>query len=199
MTGTSSPSLIAGADEAGRGALAGPVVAAAVLLHPDGDALLLDVADSKTLSPKRRGDLEKRIKSQAMAWAVASASVEEIFEINILHASLLAMKRAFLSLLPQPSALIVDGLHCPPGMGSVEVQALPRADASVPQVSAASILAKEERDRQMRALDQLYPEYEFARHKGYPTQLHRERLRRCGPSPQHRLGFRGVCQTQMVG
>ena len=180
---------IAGVDEAGRGPLAGSVVAAAVILNP---ALpVAGLTDSKRLSATQRAQLENIIKQNALAWSVAEASREEIDEFNILQASLLAMKRAILTLRHQPARVLVDGNRLPDLQG-FEMQAIVKGDLSEPCISAASILAKEYRDRQMLELDSLYPQYQFARHKGYPTVLHRELLRLHGACPAHRRSFKPV-------
>ena len=180
---------VAGVDEAGRGPLAGSVVAAAVVL--DERQPIDGLSDSKKLSPKRRQQLESVIKSQARAWAVAEATHAEVDSLNILQASLLAMKRAVLALDLSLSEILVDGNRLPPIEG-VSMRAIVKGDLTEPCISAASILAKEHRDRQMLELDRLYPEYQFARHKGYPTALHREMLRQHGVSPVHRRSFRPV-------
>lgn len=183
------PEIIAGIDEAGRGPLAGSVVAAAVIL--DDARPIPGLTDSKKLSPTRRVALEQEIKLNARAWAIAEASHEEVDDINILQASLLAMKRALLSLDLLPDLVLIDGNRLPPVEG-YRMQAIVGGDLLEPCISAASILAKEYRDRQMLELDRLYPEYEFARHKGYPTALHRELLHKHGVSPVHRRSFRPV-------
>jgi len=180
---------IAGVDEAGRGPLAGSVVAAAVIL--DAANPIPGLTDSKRLSATQRQSLECEIKQSALVWTVAEASQEEIDEINILQASLLAMKRAVLKLSQQPQVVLVDGNHLPDLQG-YEMQAIVKGDLSEPCISAASILAKEFRDRQMLELDDLYPQYQFARHKGYPTQLHRELLKQHGVCPAHRRSFKPV-------
>lgn len=181
--------LIAGVDEAGRGPLAGAVVAAAVILDPcrpiDG------LTDSKKLSEPRRIALEVEIREKALCHAIAEASVAEIDELNILHASLLAMRRAVLGLTLQPHHVRVDGNRCPDFDG-LSSEAIVQGDLSEPCISAASILAKQYRDRQMLDLDRLYPEYQFARHKGYPTALHRELLIEHGACAVHRRSFRPV-------
>jgi len=181
--------LVAGVDEAGRGPLAGSVVAAAVIL--DGTQSIAGLTDSKKLSARKRGVLEQQIKKQAISWAIGEASCTEIDEINILQASLLAMKRAILQLSPVPANALIDGNRVPdiPGL---EMRAIIKGDLSEPCISAASILAKEYRDRQMMALDRQFPQYQFARHKGYPTQLHRSLLRQYGASPVHRISFKPV-------
>ena len=181
--------LVAGVDEAGRGPLAGSVVAAAVIL---GDShSIIGLTDSKKLSEVKRALFEEQIKQNAIAWAIGEASCVEIDEINILQASLLAMKRAILQLSPVPKHALIDGNRVPdiPGL---QMRAIVKGDLSEPCISAASILAKEYRDRQMLELDRLYPQYQFARHKGYPTQLHRLLLKQHGVSPVHRRSFKPV-------
>ena len=177
--------LIAGVDEAGRGPLAGPVSAAAVILDPACPISGLD--DSKKLSPARRATLERAIQEHALAWAVAWASVEEIDRLNILHASLLAMQRAVAALPIQPERILVDGNRCPDFAG--EAQAVIGGDGLVSAIGAASILAKVARDRLMVQMEQDFPGYGFAGHKGYPTRIHLEALRRLGPCPAHRRSF----------
>lgn len=177
--------LIAGVDEAGRGPLAGPVSAAAVILDPARPISGLD--DSKKLSPPRRAILERAIQDHALAWAIAWASVEEIDRLNILHASLLAMQRAVAALPIQPERILVDGNRCPDFAG--EAQAVIGGDGLVPAIGAASILAKVARDRLMVQMEQDFPGYGFAGHKGYPTRIHLEALRRLGPCPAHRRSF----------
>ena len=176
--------LVAGVDEAGRGPLAGSVVAAAVIL----DAPIAGLTDSKKLSAPRRALLEQEIKQKALAWAIAESSEQEIDDINILQASLLAMKRAVLGLKLKPDQVLIDGNQLPPLEG-YSMLAIVKGDLTEPCISAASILAKEYRDRQMMALHLLYPEYGFAQHKGYPTVLHRERLQQHGVAPAHRRSF----------
>lgn len=177
--------LIAGVDEAGRGPLAGAVVAAAVILPPDCDIAGLD--DSKRLTPARRESLSQVIRAQAMAWAVASASVDEIDRLNILRASLLAMERAVASLRPVPDFIYVDGNCCPDWNRASA--AVVQGDCRLLSVAAASILAKVSRDQELADLDRDYPGYGFARHKGYPTPEHLEALLRLGPCPAHRRSF----------
>lgn len=177
--------LIAGVDEVGRGPLAGPVVAAAVILHPDRP--VVGLADSKKLSEKRREQLAQEIKENALCWALGRAEVEEIDRLNILHASLLAMKRAVEALAPAPVHALIDGNRCPDLACSAE--AIVGGDASEPSISAASILAKVARDQEMVQLDEHYPGYGLAKHKGYPTKLHVEALREIGVSPIHRRSF----------
>ncbi len=180
--------IICGVDEAGRGPLAGPVYAAAVILdahHP-----IAGLADSKKLSEKRRNDLALEIRQQAAAWAIAEASVEEIDAINILQASLLAMSRAIAALTLRPTEVLVDGLYCPDtGLPS---RAIVKGDNSVMEISAASILAKTARDSAMMVLHQGFPQYGFDSHKGYPTAAHVAALRLHGVSPVHRKSFRPV-------
>jgi ribonuclease HII len=181
--------LIAGVDEAGRGPLAGPVVAAAVILDPARP--IAGLADSKRLSGRQRAALELLIQQQAIAWAVARAEVEEIAQLNILHASLLAMTRAVAALSAQADEVWVDGNRIPPGL-TIPARAVIGGDATVASISAASILAKEARDREMVALDRCYPGYGLAQHKGYPTAEHRRQLLLLGPTPCHRRGFAPV-------
>jgi len=182
-------SLVAGIDEAGRGPLAGSVVAAAVIL--DESCPIDGLTDSKKLSVSRRLALELEIKNNARAWAIAEASHHEVDQINILQASLLAMRRALLSLELKPEQVLVDGNHLPE-LDGYRMLAIVKGDLSEPCISAASILAKTYRDRQMLELDRQYPEYQFARHKGYPTALHREMLRQHGVSAVHRRSFKPV-------
>ncbi len=179
---------VAGVDEAGRGPLAGPVLAAAVVLHPGRP--IEGLRDSKLLTARERGRLAVEIRAWAWCWAVGRAEVEEIDAVNILRASLLAMERAVAALPEPPDAAVVDGLHAPRLACPVECRVA--ADRDLPAVSAASILAKVCRDLEMLALDQRYPGYGFARHKGYPTPEHLRALRRLGPSPVHRRTFAPV-------
>jgi len=177
--------LIAGVDEVGRGPLAGPVVAAAVILDP---ARPIDgLADSKQLSEARREELVPLIRERAIAWAVGRAEIEEIDHINILQASLLAMRRAVLALRPQPELALVDGNRCPELPCAAE--AIIKGDATIAAISAASILAKVARDREMIEFEQQYPGYGFAKHKGYPTKAHLSALARLGVTPIHRRSF----------
>ena len=180
--------LICGVDEAGRGPLAGPVFAAAVILDPARP--LPGLRDSKKLTAARREELALRIRQEALAWAVASCSEREIDTLNILQASLLAMRRAIEGLHLQPSLALIDGNRCP--VCAIRTEAIVRGDATVAAISAASILAKTARDAALMELHRQYPDYAFDRHKGYPTALHLERLRRHGPSPVHRLSFAPV-------
>ncbi|MCW8853934.1 MAG: ribonuclease HII [Gammaproteobacteria bacterium] len=176
---------IAGADEAGRGPLVGAVVAGAVIL----DELnpIEGLNDSKKLSEKKRQQLAIEIKDKALAWSVVSVDAEEIDRINILQASLLAMKQAIESLSTTPDIALIDGNKCPEL--SCRVEAIVKGDSRVAAISAASILAKVERDRQMIELHEQYPQYEFNRHKGYPTKVHMELLIKHGPCPLHRKSF----------
>ncbi|MHB8426383.1 MAG: ribonuclease HII [Acidiferrobacterales bacterium] len=185
MNGPRPVVLVAGVDEAGRGPLAGPVLAAAVILDPLRP--VAGLADSKILSPSQREVLAGQIRSRALAWAVASASVEEIDRLNILQASMLAMCRAVAALDPAPVEALIDGNQVP-RLGCA-ARAIVRGDATEPAISAASILAKVARDAEMCALDSVYPGYDFARHKGYPTPQHRAALERHGVSPVHRRSF----------
>ncbi len=180
--------MIAGVDEAGRGPLAGPVVAAAAVLDPGAPIAGLD--DSKKLSPARRAALEREIKAKALHWAVASASVAEIDALNILRATLLAMQRAVAGLGVTPSRALVDGNQLPPL--PCPAQAVVRGDALHGVISAASILAKQERDRRMRALAGVFPQYGFERHKGYPTPAHLKALERYGACIHHRRSYAPV-------
>ena len=180
--------LICGVDEAGRGPLAGPVYAAAVVLNPKKTIRGLD--DSKKLTPKERERLSIRIQTDALAFGIASASVDEIDHINILNATLLAMRRAVEKLLIMPDEVWVDGLYVP----NIDItsRAIIKGDAQVAAISAASILAKSARDRELVLLAKQYPDYGFERHKGYATQLHLARIKQHGASPAHRRSFAPV-------
>ncbi|KXW56317.1 ribonuclease HII [Ferrovum sp. PN-J185] len=177
--------LTVGLDEAGRGPIAGPVVAAAVILnsvHP-----IVGLNDSKKISESKREKLALLIKENALSWAVASASVEEIDELNILQASLLAMKRALNQLSVHPDYVLIDGnqfIEC-----DYPMYAVVSGDARIESISAASILAKTERDKTMLQLHQHYPQYGFAQHKGYPTKMHLQTLHQFGVSSHHRKSF----------
>ncbi len=179
---------IAGVDEVGRGPLFGAVLAAAVILNPKES--IVGLADSKKLSDKKRTALNDLIRSKALCWAIGRAEPEEIDRLNILQASLLAMKRAVVQLSIEPVRVLVDGHRCPDL--PMEVEAIVKGDATVPEISAASIIAKVERDREMRMLSQQYPGYGLAQHKGYPTKAHLEALQRLGPTPLHRTSFAPV-------
>lgn len=181
---------VAGVDEAGRGPLAGPVVAAAVILHPDRP--VYGLADSKKLAADRREDLADQIRASALGWSVAWADPAEIDALNILAATLLAMRRAILGLAIVPRGVMVDGNRLPDLRikdRQLHGEAIVGGDAMVPAISAASIIAKTTRDRIMVHMDGLYPAYEFARHKGYGTEIHRARLAEYGPCQQHRRSF----------
>ena len=183
-----SHSLVCGTDEAGRGPLAGGVYAAAVVLDPARPIVGLD--DSKKLTARKREELALLIRDRALAWAVATASVAEIDSINILRASLLAMQRAVEGLSVAPHRLLVDGLYCP--RVNMPARAIVKGDATVPEISAASILAKVARDAEMRELATRHPHYGFERNKGYPTPDHLEALRRYGACEVHRRSFAPV-------
>jgi ribonuclease HII len=181
---------LAGVDEAGRGPLAGPVVAAAVILDPARP--VAGLADSKLLSARARESLALALKERALAYGIGAASPEEIDALNILQATFLAMRRALQSLAVAPAHVIVDGNRLP-GAEAIfpmaRFEAVVKADALVPAVSAASILAKVHRDAIMAELERIHPGYGFARHQGYPTAAHRAALERLGPSPVHRRSF----------
>jgi len=182
--------LVVGIDEVGRGCIVGAVVAAAVILGPD--AVVAGLADSKKLTPKRREGLAAQIKEKALAWAIGRAEPSEIDRLNILQASLLAMRRAYAALPVQADWAQVDGNRYPglpcPG------EAIVGGDARVAEISAASILAKVARDAEMGILDALYPGYQFAVHKGYPTALHQAKLIELGATPLHRRSFAPVAR-----
>jgi len=185
--------LTAGVDEAGRGPLAGPVVASAVVLDPR--TPVAGLADSKKLSAKRREVLATQIKRHSLAWSVAWADPAEIDAINILAATMLAMRRAILGLRVTPTNVQVDGNRLPNLRFDGRVltgEAIIGGDDRIPAISAASIIAKTTRDRMMLELDRIYPCYEFARHKGYGTEIHREKLREFGPCREHRQTFAPV-------
>ena len=181
----SSIHLIAGVDEVGRGPLAGPDVAAAVILNPAKP--ISGLADSKKLSEKRREQLALEIREKAICWALGRAEVEEIDHLNILHASMLAMQRAVEALAMMPQHALIDGNRCPSLPCSAE--AIVGGDASEPAISAASIVAKVARDQEMIELDLVYPGYGLAQHKGYPTKLHMAALQQLGITPIHRRSF----------
>jgi ribonuclease HII len=184
MTGA----LLCGVDEAGRGPLCGPVVAAAVVLDPARP--IVGLRDSKKLSERRRVALAEAIRERALAWAVAEASVEEIDRLNILHATMLAMQRAVGLLALRPHEVVVDGNRCP--RLDLPVRALVKGDDLEPAISAASILAKTTRDAQMTALDARYPQYGLAGHKGYPTAAHLAAIRKHGVADFYRRSFAPV-------
>ena len=180
--------LVAGVDEVGRGPLCGAVVTAAVILDPSRPILGLD--DSKKLTEARREQLYEEICEKALSWHIARAEVEEIDELNILHATMLAMQRAVAGLHVQPKLAMIDGNRCP--TLSMRAEAVIQGDGKVPAIAAASILAKVSRDREMAAFDLIYPGYGMASHKGYATPVHLEALVRLGPTPIHRRSFAPV-------
>ncbi len=181
--------LICGVDEAGRGPLAGPVFAAAVILDPAHP--IEGLRDSKKLTASRRDNLALQIKQHALAWSIAQCSELEIDTLNILHASMLAMKRAIESLKITPTLALIDGNRCPPRL-SMRAEAIIKGDDKVAAISAASILAKTARDAALMDLHQQYPQYAFDQHKGYPTALHLELLRIHGVTPVHRKSYAPV-------
>lgn len=181
--------LLAGVDEAGRGPLAGPVFAAAVILDPEKP--MTELADSKKLSAKRREELAVRIKQEALAWCIASASTEEIDQLNILGATLLAMRRACIQLPITPEFILIDGNQVPTQLNA-PARAVIKGDAQIAAISAASILAKTARDEACLLMHEQYPQYAFAQHKGYGTKLHMQLLEEHGPCPEHRRSFAPV-------
>lgn len=182
---------IAGVDEAGRGPLAGPVLVAAVILDPGRP--VAGLADSKTLTARRRDVLAERIRDQALAWRLCVIDVETIERLNILHATLLGMRRCLETLDPTPTFARIDGNRLPTGL-PCPAEAVIGGDGRDPAIAAASILAKVERDRLLVELDGQYPGYGFAIHKGYPTRAHLDALARLGPCPAHRRGFAPVAR-----
>jgi len=193
MTRLGARILVAGVDEAGRGPLAGPVVAAAVILDPRRP--IEGLADSKTLTAARREALAREIRRHASAHAVAQADVAEIDALNILHATMLAMRRAVEALGVAPDEVLVDGNRCPDV--ACRVRAIVKGDRDIAAISAASILAKTVRDALLVELDAAYPAYGFAQHKGYPTPEHLAALARHGPCPAHRRSFAPVAQRTL--
>lgn len=189
-----SSALVAGVDEAGRGPLAGPVIAAAVIL---GEVVIPGVGDSKQKSEKQREKLYELIRRDALAVGVGRAEVEEIDRLNIFHATMLAMQRAVAALAVTPDEALIDGSHCP--RLACPASAVVGGDASVAAIGAASIIAKVTRDRIMLALDRDFPAYGFARHKGYPTPDHFAALARCGASEVHRRSFAPVRRALAQG
>ncbi len=183
-------SLIAGVDEVGRGPLIGNVVTAAVILDPLKP--ISGLADSKKLTAKRRDALYEEIIQNALAYSVAFATPQEIDEINILHATMLAMQRAVLQLAVLPEYVMIDGNRCPDI--AIPCEAVVKGDSRVAEISAASIVAKVVRDREMEALDLAYPDYGFAKHKGYPTAAHMAALEKFGPLDMHRRSFKPVAR-----
>ena len=186
----------AGVDEAGRGPLVGSVFAAAVVLPDEYD--LPGLTDSKKLSERRRDELAVLIKQQALAWCVAAASGEEIDRLNILHATMLAMRRAVHGLERLPEKVWIDGNRVPPDLGC-EAEAVIKGDSKIIQISAASVLAKTARDAEMYALAERYPQYGFERHKGYGTAEHLAALQRHGALPEHRRSFAPVREILAQG
>lgn len=182
---------VAGVDEVGRGPLAGPVVACAVIL--DHEKNITGLTDSKLLTPKKREILSLQIQQNCIAWSLGRAEVEEIDELNIFQATLLAMRRALEKLLPRPTDIFIDGQHCPslPFVVS-SCKAIVGGDRLVPAISAASIVAKVARDKEMVELDKIYPQYGFAQHKGYGTKNHLLALEKYGATPIHRRSFAPV-------
>ncbi len=183
-----SGEVICGVDEAGRGPLAGPVFAAAVIL--DSARPIAGLRDSKKLSEARRDTLAELIRRDALAWSIAHCTAAEIDELNILHATMLAMRRAIDGLSVRPTLALIDGNRCP--VSDVRSEAIVKGDDKVAEISAASILAKTARDAVLQMLHQQYPDYAFDRHKGYPTALHLERLRLYGATPEHRRSYAPV-------
>jgi ribonuclease HII len=183
--------IVAGVDEAGRGPLAGPVVAAAVILDPD--RRVRGLRDSKLLTPEQREALAINIRASAIAWAVGLADVAEIDGLNILRATLLAMRRAVTALAVAPMEALTDGDHCP--ALACPAYAIVKGDRDIPAISAASIIAKTTRDAMLVDLDRLYPDYGFANHNGYGTPEHLAALNVFGPCPAHRRTFAPVLQT----
>ena len=185
---------VAGVDEAGRGPLAGPVVAAAVVFV-DGETIP-GIGDSKRLTASRRSRLSLRIRRTAVDWAIGAATAREVDRLNIHNATLLAMRRAVLGLRERIDYVYIDGKFYPdiPNPGESVI----RGDQNIPVVSAASILAKVSRDRQMVWLDRIYPQYGFSRHKGYPTRFHRSALETLGPTPEHRMSYAWVDKSKVV-
>jgi ribonuclease HII len=180
--------LIAGVDEVGRGPLVGAVVTAAVILDPDKP--ISGLTDSKKLSEKKRNLLAEEIKSKALAYAIGRCEAAEIDQLNILQATMVAMQRAVAALVVTPEYILVDGNRCP--SFNIPCQSVIKGDARVAEISAASILAKVERDNEMLALDQKHPQFGFASHKGYPTKAHLEAIKRHGVLPCYRKSFKPV-------
>ncbi len=181
--------MLAGVDEVGRGPLAGPVVTAAVILSPD-DPMLGQYRDSKRVSEKKRLKQYHHIRQHAIAYAVAQANTDDIERLNILHATMLSMRRCVEALSVSPSKVVVDGNRVPDM--PFPTSAVIGGDDKVQEIAAASIVAKVVRDRLMRYLDYQYPEYQFAKHKGYGTKIHMDALKQYGPCPVHRMGFAPV-------
>lgn len=188
---TTTLELTAGVDDVGRGPLAGPVVAAAVILNPQ--RRITGLTDSKLLTEAQREALFPLIQQRALAWAIGRAEVEEIDRLNIFHAGLLAMQRAVLNLSVQPQHVLVDGTHCP--VLSCSSEAIIKGDQKIAAIAAASIIAKVIRDREMRVWHEQYPDYGFDQHKGYATKAHRDALQKWGPCPLHRRSFNLAAQA----
>lgn len=188
--------IIAGVDEVGRGPLAGPVMAAAVILDPRKP--IHGLADSKKLLPKKREQLFALIQENCFAWSIGRAEVEEIDRINIFQASLLAMQRAILGLTTKPDHILIDGTHCPKIVSPIKysMEAIIDGDNLIAEISAASIIAKVIRDREMVEYDKIYPGYGFAEHKGYATEKHLLALQKLGKTPIHRNSFAPVAVTE---
>lgn len=186
--------LIAGVDEVGRGPLCGDVVTAAVILDPNKP--IVGLTDSKKLTEKKREQLFDIIKQNALAWSIARASVDEIDKLNILHATMLAMQRAVAQLPIKPNFVLVDGNRCP-NFG-IQTQAVIKGDLLVAEISAASILAKVTRDREMIALDQLYPQYRLAKHKGYPTKAHLAAIEKHGINHLYRKSYAPIKKLMLL-
>lgn len=186
--------LICGVDEVGRGPLVGAVVTAAVILPVD--HTIIGLADSKKLSSNKREQLAVLIKQQAISWALGRAEVAEIDQLNILHATMLAMQRAVMALSIQPGWVLVDGNRCPEF--AIPATAVVKGDSRVAEISAASILAKVARDEEMQQLHQRYPEFGFASHKGYPTPQHLAAIRQHGIITEHRRSFKPVQQMMLA-
>ncbi len=180
--------LVAGVDEVGRGPLVGDVVTAAVILDPNNP--ITGLTDSKKLSEKKRQLLFPEIKEKALAWSIGRCSPSEIDELNILQATMVAMQRAVAGLHIQPEHVMIDGNRCP--SLPMPAEAIVKGDLRVAEISAASILAKVVRDSEMEELDQRYPEYGFAQHKGYPTKAHMDKLAELGPTEEYRKSFKPV-------
>ena len=185
---------IAGIDEAGRGPLAGPVVAAAVILHPDHP--IKGLADSKKLTAKKRAQVFKEIKAKSIAWGIGVTTAAEIDELNIHHATLRAMQRAYAAMQVEVGHVLVDGLYCP--KLSAKCTAIVKGDQTVPEISAASILAKVTRDEEMQGHHDRYPQYGFNQHKGYPTAQHIAALKEFGPSILHRKSYKPVREVMVL-
>lgn len=181
--------IICGVDEAGRGPIAGPVFAAAVILHPH--HTIPNLKDSKKISRAKREIIYNDIRENALDFAFAMVSSREIDQINILQASLLAMKKAIMALKMRPNKIYVDGIYCPE-IPDIQMQAIVKGDQLIKEISAASIIAKVERDRYMLKLDEQYPEYEFRRHMGYPTRLHLELIKKYGIKDFYRKSYKPV-------